>query len=130
MLNNFRDVISRVIELKNGVTTKEFSRKLGMTQQTVDLYLKGERKPSLEFIYNICCSFNVSADWLLGLPERGGPPPVTAGAGAAVSIGSGSATASGPGAVAAGGNAKVTTGGDCSKCKLMQAHIREITGRG
>ena len=94
MLNNFTDVISRIVDLKKGLTTKEFSRKLGMTQQTVDLYLKGERKPSLEFIYNICRSFGVSADWLLGLPERGGSATVTAGDGAAVSLGSGSATAS------------------------------------
>lgn len=39
---------------------------------------------------------------------------VNAGSGAAVNIGSGSATA----------------GGDCSKCQLMQDHIRQITGRG
>lgn len=54
-----------------------------------------------------------SSDWLLGLPTAGGGPSVTAGSGAAVNIGSGSATA----------------GGDCSKCQLMQAHIRQITGR-
>lgn len=85
-----------------------------MTQQTVDQYLKGKNKPSLEFIMNICTVFTVSSDWLLGLPTAGGGPSVNAGSGAAVNIGSGSATA----------------GGDCSKCQLMADHIRQITGRG
>lgn len=55
----------------------------------------------------------VSADWLLGLSMNGGVNTVSAGAGSAVNIGSGSATA----------------GGDCSKCQLMQEHVRRITGR-
>lgn len=88
-----------------------------MGQKTVDFYLRGERKPSVEFILNICSKFNVSADWLLGLPERGGSAA--------------QATANGAHSIAvAGTGAKVTAGGDCAKCKLMQAHIREITGRG
>ena len=62
----------------------------------------------------ICRAHACSADWLLGLPERSG---------------GGIATAHGMGAIAAAGNAMVNAGGDCSKCKLMQAHIREITGR-
>ena len=38
-----------------------------MTQQTVDLYLKGARKPSLEFVFRLCKAYNVSSDWLIGL---------------------------------------------------------------
>jgi transcriptional regulator with XRE-family HTH domain len=38
-----------------------------MTPQTVDLYMKQQRKPSVEFICNICSYFNVTSDWLLGL---------------------------------------------------------------
>lgn len=68
-------------------------------------------------IISICTHLNVSADWLLGLPERGGSATVRAGDGAAVSLGTGNATA-------------VSSGGDCSRCQLMAAHIREITGRG
>ena len=63
----------------------------------------------------ICLVHACSADWLLGLPERGERVR---------------ATASGSGSVAVvGSNATVSTGGDCSKCQLMAAHIREITGR-
>lgn len=79
----------------------------------MDRYLKG-RVPTLEVLKLLCSVYNVSADWLLGLPERGG-----------------SATARGTGSVAVvGSNATVSTGGDCSRCQLMAAHIREITGRG
>lgn len=66
---------------------------------------------------NICSKFNVSADWLLGLPERGE---------------SGShATANGSNSIAvAGSGAKVTVGAvgrhgaptlpDCAKCKYRK----------
>lgn len=114
MLNNFTEIIERVKTVQKSQSTASFAKSLGMTQQTVDQYLKGKNKPSLEFIMNICTVFTVSSDWLLGLPTAGGGPSVNAGSGAAVNIGSGSATA----------------GGDCSKCQLMADHIRQITGRG
>lgn len=102
-----------------------------MTQQTVDLYLKGERKPSLEFIYNICSSFGVSADWLLGLPARGGSAAESAGEGSAESQGSGRAPARSVDLSTSQPSQLLNLpSGDCSKCKLMSAHIREITGRG
>ena len=78
-------------------------------------YETGKNQPGAEIIIRICRAHACSADWLLGLPERGG---------------SGRATARGTGSVAVvGSNATVSTGGDCSRCQLMQAHIREITGR-
>lgn len=67
MLKKFTDVIERVRELQGNRANFEFGRMLGMTPQTVDLYMRGERKPSVEFIMNVCSCFNVSADWLLGL---------------------------------------------------------------
>lgn len=67
MLNIFANVVKGAKSLQQEMTTVEFAARLGMTQQTVDLYLKGARKPSLEFVYNLCRVFDVSADWLLGL---------------------------------------------------------------
>ena len=69
MLRNFTDVVSRILAIRDskGLTTIEFARQLKMTPQTVDLYLKGERKPSLEFVFNVCSTFGESADRLLGL---------------------------------------------------------------
>ena len=85
-----------------------------MQQKTVDLYMKGERKPSVEFIKNICTSFNVSSDWLLGLPERSGG--ITQ-----------QATANGPGGQAvavAHGNVVISPGRgepkDCANCKYKR----------
>ena len=67
----------------------------------MDRYIKG-REPPIGVIQKLCSVYEVSADWLLGLPERGksAAPPKCA--------------------------AKPP---DCAKCKLMQAHIKEITGR-
>lgn len=107
------DVIERIKTLINGESIYSFAKKLNISQQTVDCYVNGKRKPSLDFIYRVCSICNVSSDWLLGLSPTGGIHTVNAGSGAAVNIGSGSATA----------------GGDCSKCRLMQAHVRQITGR-
>ena len=105
---------NRLIELKGTQSTAAFARSIGIPQPSMDRYLKG-RVPTLEVLKLLCSVYNVSADWLLGLPERGG---------------SGRATARGTGSVAVvGSNATVSTGGDCSRCQLMAAHIREITGR-
>ena len=46
-----------------------FARTLEMPQNTVDCYIKGRRKPSVELILRVCTRFHVSADWLLGLTD-------------------------------------------------------------
>ena len=95
-----------------------------MQQKTVDLYLKGERKPSVEFIKSICTRFGVSADWLLGLSQSRDASIVAP---------------NNSGAIASGPNAQATLHAapavpsppsDCARCLLMQEHIRRITGRG
>ena len=88
---------------------------VGVKQQNWARWESGVVSPSADMIIKICRAHACSADWLLGLPERGG---------------GGMATARGEGAIAAVGNATVNAGGVCSKCRLMQAHIREISGRG
>lgn len=67
MLKKFTDVIARVKLLQGDRANFELGRMLNMTPQTVDLYMRGKRKPSVEFILNVCSCFNVSADWLLGI---------------------------------------------------------------
>lgn len=61
-----------------------FSRHIGLNQKSVDQYLKGERKPSAEFIFSVCSSYRVSSDWLLGLTETTPAPSIHATSGAAV----------------------------------------------
>ena len=102
------DFMQKVLLVKNEMSVSAFARELGMQQKTVDLYIKGERKPSVEFVKNICSRFGVSADWLLGLPTTAG-----------------NATATGDHAQAvAGSNITINTGSpplysspDCQHCK-------------
>lgn len=56
------------------MSVSQFARKIGMNQKTVDFYMKGQRKPSVELIFSVCSSCNVSADWLLGLDDNATSP--------------------------------------------------------
>lgn len=115
---------ARLKELKGTQSTVAFARSIGIPQPSMDRYLKG-RVPTVEVVKLLCSVYHVSADWLLGLDGGSGGQR---------------ATASGAGAIAVvGANATVSAGrpgtppavpADCSKCRLMQAHLREITGRG
>ena len=43
---------------------------LGITRQQYSLYERGERQFKIEHIYKLCIYFNLSADFILGLPEN------------------------------------------------------------
>ena len=73
---NFNSVISRVKEVMQGDSVYAFAKKLGISQQTVDCYINGSRKPSLDFIYRVCSVCKCSADWLMGLTDESTPPPL------------------------------------------------------
>lgn len=65
--------ITRLIELQGENTVTAFARYLEIPQNTLDCYIKGRRKPSVELILRVCKKCGVSADWLLGISEdRGG----------------------------------------------------------
>ena len=53
------------------MSVSAFSRFLGINQKTLDLYVKGERKPSVELIVAVCSKCGKTADWLLGLSKAG-----------------------------------------------------------
>ena len=72
MYINLEDVVSRVKDAMNGESVYAFAKRLGISQQTVDCYLNGKRKPSLNFIYRVCSVCGCSADGLLGLPTVSG----------------------------------------------------------
>ena len=62
----FRDAM---LILKGEDTTEKFAKKLGMARATVGFYEAGERIPVALGIKKIAETYNVSADWLLGLSE-------------------------------------------------------------
>lgn len=59
--------LERLEECRNGMTVSAFSRFLGINQKTLDMYVKGDRKPSVDLIVAVCSKCGKTADWLLGL---------------------------------------------------------------
>ena len=69
----FKLILKRLKDLQGENSVSSFARFLEMPQKTVDTYINGQRKPSVEFIMRVCSKCHVSADWLLGLSDdRGG----------------------------------------------------------
>lgn len=69
----FKIILTRLKDLQGENSVSAFARFLEMPQKTVDTYINGQRKPSVEFIMRVCSKCHVSSDWLLGLSEdRGG----------------------------------------------------------
>ncbi len=65
-----QNFLERLNICRNGMSVSAFARLLGMNQKTIDLYVKGERKPSVELVAAVCSKCGCSADWLLGLQSE------------------------------------------------------------
>ena len=65
-----QNFLERLNECRNGMSVSAFARFLGLNQKTLDLYIKGERKPSVELVLAICAKCGRSADWLLGITSE------------------------------------------------------------
>ena len=66
--------VKRLIELMevNNMTQVELANKIGTTNVTISRYISGERSPRIEIASEIAKVFNVSLDYLLGLPTGHG----------------------------------------------------------
>ena len=62
-----KEFLERLDECRNGMSVSAFARFLGLNQKTLDFYMKGERKPSVDLIVAVCSKCGRTADWLLGL---------------------------------------------------------------
>lgn len=62
--------IKRLMELMENtdMTQIELANKIGTTNVTISRYMSGERSPRIEIVAEIAKVFNVSIDYLLGLP--------------------------------------------------------------
>ena len=59
------------LRLKLGLSGREFAEKLGVTRSTVNNWETGGYNVKADDIEKICNTFNVTADWLIGLaPEK------------------------------------------------------------
>ncbi|MBQ7251468.1 MAG: helix-turn-helix transcriptional regulator [Kiritimatiellae bacterium] len=65
-----KNFLERLNVCRKGMSVSAFSRHLGLNQKTLDLYVKGERKPSVELIVAVCSKCGCTADWLLGLESH------------------------------------------------------------
>ena len=69
--------ITRLKELQGENSVTAFARYLEIPQNTLDCYINGRRKPSVELVLRVCKKCGVSSDWLLGISEdRGGSQSV------------------------------------------------------
>lgn len=69
--NNMQEIfVKRLVELMENadMTQVELADKIGTTNVTISRYVSGERKPRIEIVAEIAKVFNVSIDYLLGLP--------------------------------------------------------------
>ena len=66
MQKYFDSFLMRLKELQGDESVSAFARRLAMPQNTLDCYMRGTRKPSVELLTRVCDTCGVSADWLLG----------------------------------------------------------------
>ncbi len=62
--------VKRLVELMENanMTQIELANKIGTTNVTISRYMSGERSPRIEIVAEIAKVFNVSIDYLLGVP--------------------------------------------------------------
>ena len=51
------------------MTQKDLASQLGLTPKMVSFYELGQRTPPVDIVKKICAVYNVSSDFLLGIPD-------------------------------------------------------------
>ena len=77
---NLEKFLERLKELQGDGSVAALARRIGIRQNTFDLYIKGLRKPSVELVFSIIHNCNVSFEWLFGLSDVRARPHTSAGA--------------------------------------------------
>ena len=69
------DISDRLIQLRHDKNLKQadLAKILNITQASVSLWEKGERRPDIDTIKIICDKFNISSEYLLGLCDEPQP---------------------------------------------------------
>lgn len=55
---------------EHNMTNREFAKGIGVRESTLSQYIYGTRYPQVKIIIRICKTYNISADWLLGIKEH------------------------------------------------------------
>ncbi|MBE5737042.1 MAG: helix-turn-helix transcriptional regulator [Clostridiales bacterium] len=69
MVLEFKEILKDFLEEKN-LTQVAFAKKIGVKQSQVSEWLKGKAKPGYDILKNMSISFNVSADYFLGIIDN------------------------------------------------------------
>ncbi len=69
MESKFKDILKDFLQ-ENNLTQVAFSKKIGIKQSQVSEWLKGKAKPGYDMLKNMAITFNVSADYFLGITEN------------------------------------------------------------
>lgn len=69
MGEEFRQILKEFLE-DNNLTQDQFAKKVGIRQGQVSEWLHGRSKPSYDLLKSISLSFNVSADYFLGIKDE------------------------------------------------------------
>ena len=64
----------RNLRLSRGMSQGQLAKKIGISVSMIGLYENSSRMPSFETFINISRTFDVSADFLLGLEDSGRSP--------------------------------------------------------
>lgn len=59
----------KALREQNSLTQAELARRLGVTRSCVNAWEMGISAPSTQYLVELVSMFNVSADYLLGLPN-------------------------------------------------------------
>lgn len=60
---------ANILELRQelGLSQQELAKRVGVSQKAIDFWEKGINEPKASYIVSLAKTFNVSADFLLGL---------------------------------------------------------------
>ena len=64
-----KDLGLRIAEFlqKKGMTQKELSERIGVTEAVISRYISGDREPKPEMLANIATALHTTSDFLLGI---------------------------------------------------------------
>lgn len=69
MIISFGDRL-RIARLQNGLKQDELAESVGLKAAAISKYEKNVASPNIETLREICCTLNVTADWLLGIERE------------------------------------------------------------
>ncbi len=65
----FKDILKDFL-IEQNLTQSAFAKQVGIKQSQVSEWLKGKAKPGYDMLRQICMTYNISADYFLGLSDK------------------------------------------------------------